>query len=284
MSDRVWADKALGDIAVAIKDGTHGTHRRVVSGVPLLSAKNITEQGQIQWNDNDDRITQEDYKKISAFFNPQCDDLLLTIVGSLGRRALFDGAKITFQGSVALVRPNQEITSSRFLFHAVAANAFAQQLLRRSNATAQAGLYLGELAKATVPVPPMDDQTRIAAVLDTVDEAIAKTEAVIAKLKHVRAGLLHDLLTRGLDENGQLRDPVARPEQFQDSPLGRIPKEWKTTTLANLCVHIGSGVTPRGGQDVYTSRGVMFIRSQNVTLTGCCWMTLHLSRRRFTSV
>ena len=64
-------------------------------------------------------------------------------------------------------------------------------------------------------------------MLDTVDEAIAKTEAVIAKLKQVRAGLLHDLLTRGLDEDGQLRDPVAHPEQFKDSPLGRIPKEWE---------------------------------------------------------
>ena len=72
-----------------------------------------------------------------------------------------------------------------------------------------------------------DEQTRIAAVLDTVDEAIAKTEAVIAKLKQVRAGLFHDLLTRGLDEHGQLRDPVAHPEHFQDSPLGRIPKEWE---------------------------------------------------------
>ena len=61
-------------------------------------------------------------------------------------------------------------------------------------------------------------------MLDTVDEAIAKTEAVIAKLKQVRAGLLHDLLTRGLDEHGQLRDPIAHPEQFQDSPLGRIPR------------------------------------------------------------
>src|SRR5438093_2972668 len=53
-----------------------------------------------------------------------------------------------------------------------------------------------------------------------------KTEAVIAKLKQVRAGLLHDLLTRGLDEHGQLRDPIAHPEQFQDSPLGHIPREW----------------------------------------------------------
>ena len=67
-------------------------------------------------------------------------------------------------------------------------------------------------------------------MLDTVDEAIAKTEAVIAKLKQVRAGMLHDLLTRGLDEHGQLRDPVAHPEQFQDSPLGLIPKDWEVRT------------------------------------------------------
>jgi type I restriction enzyme S subunit len=77
------------------------------------------------------------------------------------------------------------------------------------------------------------EQSRIAAVLDTVDEAIAKTEAVIAKLRQVRDGLLHDLLTRGLDQHGQLRDPIAHPEQFQDSPLGRIPREWDVTTLGN---------------------------------------------------
>jgi len=68
-------------------------------------------------------------------------------------------------------------------------------------------------------------------VLDTVDEAIAKTEAVIAKLRQVRAGLLHDLLTRGLDENGELRDPVARPEEFWDSPVGRIPRGWEVKAL-----------------------------------------------------
>jgi type I restriction enzyme S subunit len=112
------------------------------------------------------------------------------------------------------------------------------------------------------------EQFRIAAVLDTVDEAIAKTEAVIAKLRQVRAGLLHDLLTRGLDHNGQLRDPIAHPEQFQDSPLGRIPSAWKVNELSALCSHIGSGVTPRGGQDVYTSSGIMLIRSQNVTFEG----------------
>jgi type I restriction enzyme, S subunit len=93
----------------------------------------------------------------------------------------------------------------------------------------------------------LGEQFRIAAVLDTVDEAVATTEAVIAKLRQVRAGLLHNLLTRGLDKNGQLRDPIAHPEQFQDSPLGRIPREWRLATLG-VGADWFSGGTPSRSQ------------------------------------
>lgn len=80
-----------------------------------------------------------------------------------------------------------------------------------------------------------EDQWRIAKVLDTVDESIAKTEAVIAKLRQVRAGLLHDLLTRGLDENGQLRDPIAHPEDFKTlGSLGVVPKAWQVLALEQV--------------------------------------------------
>jgi type I restriction enzyme S subunit len=95
-----------------------------------------------------------------------------------------------------------------------------------------------ETLKWNVPSPAPEEQRRIAAVLDTVDEAIAKTEAVIAKLKQVRAGLLHDLLTHGLDRHGQLRDPITHPEQFYDSPLGRIPREWAVLTIEALLARV----------------------------------------------
>lgn len=272
MSEDLWPHLPLSALSLAIKDGSHGTHKRVANGVPFLSAKNVTESGTLKWGDADDRISEEDYTAICSTFTPQERDLLLTIVGTLGRRAIFDGSRVAFQRSVAFVRPDARKILPRYLFHAAGSHDFGRQLVRRSNATAQAGLYLGELAKTTIPTPPppdeSPDQTLIAAVLDTVDEAIEKTEAVIAKLRQVRAGLLHDLLTRGLDHNGQLRDPIAHPEQFQDSPLGQIPKEWTASTLAPMCSHIGSGLTPRGGQDVYTSAGIMLIRSQNVTFDG----------------
>lgn len=82
------------------------------------------------------------------------------------------------------------------------------------------------------------EQRRIAEILDTLDEAIRKTEQVIAKLQQMKQGLLHDLLTRGIDENGELRDPLRHPEQFKDSPLGRIPKEWEVGPFERLAASV----------------------------------------------
>jgi type I restriction enzyme S subunit len=104
-------------------------------------------------------------------------------------------------------------------------------------------------------------------VLDTVDEAIAKTEAVIAKLKQVRVGLLHDLLTCGLDEHGQFRDPIAHPEQFQDSPLGRIPREWVVRDCVSLCRGIVVGIVVKPAQ-YYVDSGVPVLRSANIREDG----------------
>lgn len=124
----------------------------------------------------------------------------------------------------------------------------------------------GETLGWSVPCPLPGDQKSVASVLDTVDEAIAKTEAVIAKLRQVRAGLLHDLLTRGLDKHGYLRDPSVHPEQFQDSALGRIPREWKVKPLDDI---VASAVDGPFGSNLKTQHyvnqpGVRVVRLQNI--------------------
>jgi type I restriction enzyme S subunit len=100
-----------------------------------------------------------------------------------------------------------------------------------------------EISSLVVSDVPFSEQLQIAHILDTVDEAIQRTEQLIAKLKAIKQGLLHDLLTRGLDENGQLRDPIAHPEQFKDSPLGRIPKGWKVSIVSDFG-EVVTGTTP----------------------------------------
>lgn len=83
-------------------------------------------------------------------------------------------------------------------------------------------------------LPPLPEQRRIAEVLGTIDEAISQTEQLIQKLKQMKQGLLHDLLTRGLDDRGEMRNLERHPEQFSDSPLGRIHNTWQVTSLGDL--------------------------------------------------
>lgn len=90
--------------------------------------------------------------------------------------------------------------------------------------------------------PDYASQKTIANILDTLDIQIRQTEAIIAKLQQVKQGLLHDLLTRGIDENGQLRPPYEQaPELYKASPLGWIPKEWEVRQAGEVCTSIVPG-------------------------------------------
>ena len=119
-----------------------------------------------------------------------------------------------------------------------------------------------ELKSFELTVPcEQKEQTQIAAVLSQVDRAIEQAEALIAKRERIKAGLLHDLLTKGLDEAGNIRSEDTH--EFKDSPLGRIPVEWEVLKLECVSHHITSG--SRGWARYYSNDGAKFIRIGNLT-------------------
>jgi type I restriction enzyme S subunit len=83
-----------------------------------------------------------------------------------------------------------------------------------------------------LPTSPIEQQ-KIASILSKLDEAITQTEQLIGKYKKIKEGLMHDLLTRGIDEQGNIR--LEDTHKFKDSPLGRIPKEWECCEIGNAC-------------------------------------------------
>jgi len=114
----------------------------------------------------------------------------------------------------------------------------------------------------SLPTISLNEQKKIASILSKVDEAIENTEKLIQKYENVKIGLMQDLLTKGIDENGNIRSEETH--QFKDSPLGRIPMEWEIKNLNDITHLVRSGVTPRGGSEVYGNDGVVFLRSQNI--------------------
>ena len=112
-------------------------------------------------------------------------------------------------------------------------------------------------SRFTVPKLPLPEQSKIAEVLSTVDRAIEQTEALIAKHQRIKTGLLQDLLTRGIDEHGNLRSE--RTHKFKDSPLGRIPVEWECAPFGDCW-----GASPQNGlykpQSQYSDDGTPIVR------------------------
>ncbi|MCM2562507.1 restriction endonuclease subunit S [Lutimaribacter sp. EGI FJ00015] len=115
------------------------------------------------------------------------------------------------------------------------------------------------LAKLALAVPAVPLQSKIAEVLDTLDTAIRGTEAVVAKLKAMKQGLLHDLLTRGIDANGDLRPPQPEaPHLYKQTPLGWMPKEWEDRLLDDVAQR-GSGHTPSKSIASYWNGGIKWV-------------------------
>ena len=188
------------------------------------------------------------------------DDVLIGMDGDFNV-VRWKGPEALLNQRVCKVSSASDEIDERFLFWWL--KPHIQIVHRRTPQTTVRHLSVGDVYRIPKPTLVSKAQAFAAVVLDTVDEAIAKTEAVIAKLRQVRAGLLHDLLTRGLDQNGQLRDSIANPEQFQDSPLGRIPKEWTVRSCQSLCREIVVGIVVKPAQ-YYVEDGVPVLRSANI--------------------
>ena len=108
------------------------------------------------------------------------------------------------------------------------------------------------------------EQTKIAEILSTVDQAIEQTEALIAKQQRIKTGLMQDLLTRGIDKNGNLRSEDTH--EFKDSPLGRIPVEWDVVKVKDIARIVTGNKDTQDRDD--SADYPFFVRSQQVEHIG----------------
>jgi type I restriction enzyme S subunit len=231
--------------------------------IPALSANNV-EMGRINFNKETYYASEKLYQKWMNKGDTAKGDVILTTEAPLGNIAQIpDNRKYILSQRVLLLKTKSNLIFNSFLKYYLMSDCFQSALRKNSTGTTATGIQQAKLIKIPVVLPPIQEQQVIAEVLENIDQAIAHTSSLIAKLKLMKAGLLHDLLTRGLDENGELRDAIAHPEQFKDSSLGQIPKEWEVVQLESLAELITSG--SRGWAAYYSDQGAIFIRIGNLT-------------------
>ena len=186
------------------------------------------------------------------------------IVGSPLRVPEFGGAKPALASMDCMrLDPILSRCDKGFLYHRIMLSDVRRQMVAYSAGSTVLHLNTKKVPSISIRVPiNVRTQSRIASILDGLDTAIEKTEALIDKYQQIKAGLMHDLFTRGVLPNGQLRPPREKaPELYQETAIGWIPKEWRVTTCESVCERI---IDCKNRTPPETPDGFPVIRTPNV--------------------
>ncbi|MCA9605139.1 MAG: restriction endonuclease subunit S, partial [Myxococcales bacterium] len=167
-------------------------------GIRLIQTGNI---GTGQFLDKSDRarfISDQTFRVLNCKWVHPGDILICRLADPIGRACrvpAFVGDSITAV-DCTIYRPDPDVVDPQFALHWLNSRWNLKKAEDIAGGSTRQRISRGNLGTLPVPTPPLPEQRRIAEILDTVDEAIQKTEEVIAKLKELKQGLLHDLLTR----------------------------------------------------------------------------------------
>lgn len=255
---------------------------------PYLITGTDFRDGKIDWS-TCYHVTEERFQEAS-YIHVRSGDLLITKDGTIGKVAFVTDCpeKAVLNSGIFLLRCSDGSYEHRFLYHLLNSHVFEKFLRVNLAGSTISHLYQNVFERFDFPVPDIRLQQRMADILDAIDGQIEQTEALIAKMQQVKAGLMHDLFTRGVTFDGHLRPTREQaPDLYKDSPPGWIPKEWDCLTadqlLAKTACPMRSG--PFGSallKDELVEEGIPFLGIDNIFVERFCpTFRRFVSKRKF---
>ena len=204
--------------------------------------------------DTAEQISDAGVKHSNAKLQPK-GTVLLSFKLTIGRVSVA-GSSLYTNEAIAGLNPTRDLEST-YLYHGLQSWNLLQDV---DQAVKGATLNKEKLKRIILFFPRLTcEQNKIAEILSTVDQAIEQTEALVAKQQRIKTGLMQDLLTRGIDEDGNLRSEETH--EFKDSPLGRIPAEWEVERIEQKLDRI---IDYRGRTPTKVEAGIPLLTTKNV--------------------
>lgn len=238
----MFEPKPLGE-AIAFHTGGGTPSRQVPSywggGIPWASVKDFTDDAE-QISSTQETISQKGLNASASNLITPGTPLVCTRM-AVGRAAM-PTVPMAINQDVKALYPAPGVNSAYLLSVLQYAQRFAEA---QSIGSTVKGIRIQDYLAIPVPQAPEVEQPKIAEILATLNTAIRQTEAIVDKLKQVKQGLLHDLLTRGVDANGELRPSYeAAPDLYQKTVIGWRPKDWEICQVSSVLSGIDAGKSP----------------------------------------
>ncbi len=189
-----WQVKPLrGIVQTPITDGPHLTPQFLGDGVPFLSVNNLVDN-KIDLSDLR-FISQKDHEVFSRKCKPETNDILLGKAASVGKVAIVDlGIEFNIWSPIAMIRVSDS-HAPRFIYYQLQSSDIVRQITLLTNSSSQGNIGMGDIEKLQLALPPLPEQTAIAAVLSDMDAELSALEARRDKTRALKQAMMQELLT-----------------------------------------------------------------------------------------
>jgi type I restriction enzyme S subunit len=122
-------------------------------------------------------------------------DVLLTVVGTIGRCAVYRGIpkNVTFQRSVCVIKTSKDVLNESFLMMYL--QSIQSYLDQNARGVAQRGIYLNQIRDLDIPIPTLTEQLAVVSNIEVLDNFVQETQKVLAQTQKLRAAMLSELLS-----------------------------------------------------------------------------------------
>lgn len=241
-----WEIKKLGEVTDFSRGLTYSGKDEVpTSSNVVLRSNNITLESQSLNLDElkyiNDSIVIPTEKKLAK------DTIFMCMSNGsmkhIGKVAFIDkDYDYAFGGFMGLMRPKAEVVFPKYLYFYFCSQEFKRVLAKIANGANINNIKFSDINQERIPLPPLSIQQRIVDELDEINAIISAKKQQLSKLDELAQSIFYNMFG----------DPVANE------------KGWEVKTLKELTTKLGSGATPRGGNQAYKEEGVSLIRSLNV--------------------
>lgn len=222
-------------------------------GIPYITSKNI-KNGKIDFI-NSDKITYSDYCKVSRIRKIEYNDILISMIGTIGEIGIVD-CDIDFYGqNIYLIRPNKKELDSKFFYYLFNLPQNKESILNNRGGSTQGYLRADSIIKKNFYFPKIGEQKAIADILTTFDKHIENLEKLINKKKMIRDGALEDSISGKTRLDGF---------EYGWDKTTSYPRGWEENRLDHF-VYIYQGGTPSTANKSYWDGDIVWLTPSDVT-------------------